>query len=49
MCDNMAIQCLGSVSKALCAVFEALCSVSDEHNTESSNYSVSDEKKGDAC
>jgi hypothetical protein len=28
ICENMAILCLGSVSK-VCAVFEVLCSVSD--------------------
>jgi hypothetical protein len=36
MCENMAIWCLGSVSD-VCAVSEALCSVSDRHYTESTN------------
>jgi hypothetical protein len=37
---------LGSISEALCAIFKALCSVSDEYYTESGNYSVSDEEQG---
>jgi hypothetical protein len=39
LCENMV------VSK-VCAVSEVLCSVSDEHNTESGNCSISDEEKG---
>jgi hypothetical protein len=44
MCENMAIRCLGSVSK-VCAVSEAMCSVSDGYYTECGNCLVSDEEK----
>jgi hypothetical protein len=46
MCETMVIWCLGFVSEALCAVSEALWSISDEHYTKSSNCLVSDEEKG---
>jgi hypothetical protein len=44
MCENMAISSLCSVSE-VCAVSEALCSVSDGHYTESDNCSISNEEK----
>jgi hypothetical protein len=45
LCENMAIWCLDSVSEALGAVSEALCSISDEHYVKSGNCLVSDEEK----
>jgi hypothetical protein len=48
MCKNIVIWCPGSASE-VCVVSEALCSVSDEHYTESSKCSVSDEEKREAC
>jgi hypothetical protein len=45
MCENMAIWCLGSISD-VCAVSEALCSVSNGHYTEPDNCSISGEEKG---
>jgi hypothetical protein len=45
MCENIAIWYLSSVSEVF-VIFEALCSVSDGHYTESSNCLVSSEEKG---